>query len=213
MAYWTKKSSLSGRDEINSSLAVDTLVLRAQEGSQAAFELLYARFSNQITTYLSRMVGNDGVGCELTQETFLKAWSALPQLRDPDLFVRWLYRIALNCARDYRKRQKHVQMVTLDAASSSDDALHVAGPEENFEEAEFLQIALSKVSPLHRTCLILYVIEDVPQRQIAERLNIKEASVSKYVSRGKEELRQIYHQLLLGSGTDPLKRSKRRTGR
>lgn len=210
MAYWTKKSPLSGRDEANSSLTVDTLVLRAQAGSQPAFELLYARFSNQITIYLSRMVGNDGVGCELTQETFLKAWSGLPQLRNPEMFARWLYRIALNCARDYQRHQKHVQVVALDEAGSSDEALHVSGPEKNVEEAELLQIALSKVSPLYRACLILYVIEDVPQRQIAERLNIKEASVSKYVSRGKEELRQIYHQLLVGNGSAQTKGRKGR---
>jgi RNA polymerase sigma-70 factor, ECF subfamily len=199
MAYRTKESSLSESAKIDASLTVDTLVMRAQDGSLPAFEMLYARFNNQITTYLSRMVGNDGVGCELTQETFLKAWSGLPQLRNPELFVRWLYRIALNCARDYQKRQKHVQLVAFDDANSDDDALYVAGPEEGVEKAELLQIALSQVSPLHRACLILYVIEDVPQRQIAARLNIKEASVSTYVSRGKEELRQIYYRQLTGN--------------
>jgi RNA polymerase sigma-70 factor (ECF subfamily) len=199
MAYRTKESSLSESAKIDASLTVDTLVIRAQDGSLPAFEMLYARFNNQITTYLSRMVGNDGVGCELTQEAFLKAWSGLPQLRNPELFVRWLYRIALNCARDYQKRQKHVQLVTFDDANSDDDALHVAGPEEGVEKAELLQIALSQVSPLHRACLILYVIEDLPQRQIAARLNIKESSVSTYVSRGKEELRQIYYRQLTGN--------------
>lgn len=199
MAYRTKESSLSESAKIDASLTVDTLVMRAQDGSLPAFEMLYARFNNQITTYLSRMVGNDGVGCELTQEAFLKAWSGLPQLRNPELFVRWLYRIALNCARDYQKRQKHVQLVAFDDANSDDDALYVAGPEEGVEKAELLQIALSQVSPLHRACLILYVIEDVPQRQIAARLNIKEASVSTYVSRGKEELRQIYYRQLTGN--------------
>ena len=70
------------------------------------------------------------------------------------------------------------------------------GPEEGVERAELLQLALAQVSPTYRSCLILYVIEGLPQPQIAERLNIKETCVSKYVSRGKEELRQIYGRLL-----------------
>jgi RNA polymerase sigma-70 factor (ECF subfamily) len=210
MAYWTEKSSLSENDNVNQSLSVDMLVMRAQGGSQPAFEMLYARFSSQITHYLSRMVGNDGVGCELTQETFMKAWSALPGLRHPELFVRWLYRIALNCARDYQKRHKHMLTVDIDDYGGDSEALSVPGPEEYVEEAELLRLALSQVSSLYRNCLILYIIEEMPQRQIAVHLKIKEASVSKYVSRGKEELRQIYYQLLSGKSIVP---AKKRRGR
>ena len=71
----------------------------------------------------------------------------------------------------------------------------MAGPEEEVEETELLKIALARVSPTYRPCLILYVIEEFSQRQIAEMLQIKESSVGKYVSRGKEELRQIYRRL------------------
>lgn len=196
MAYGTENGSSSNGDAIDQSLSVDTLVIRAQGGNQAAFEALYARYNDQIHHYLSRMVGNDGVGCELTQEVFLKAWSALPGLRTPALFVRWLYRIALNCARDYQKRVKHMQVVPLDVCTQGEDALSVEGPEEGVERAELVQLALARVSPMYRSCLILYVIEELPQQQIAERLNIKEVCVSKYVSRGKEELRQIYNQMM-----------------
>lgn len=179
---------------------VGALVLRAQQGNQIAFEALYARYNDAICRYVSRMVGNDGVGCELTQETFLKAWSALPGLRSPEYFVSWLYRIASNCARDYQKRVRHMLIVPLDVCLGGDTALSIDGPEEGVEEAELLKIALSRVSATYRECLILYVIEELPQRQIAERLKIKETSVSKYVSRGKEELRQIYHQISRDQG-------------
>ncbi|HLI90936.1 MAG TPA: RNA polymerase sigma factor [Ktedonobacteraceae bacterium] len=205
MGYRTEDGSPLGREDIDPSLSVDALVVRAQNGNQFAFEALYTRYSDQINSYLSRMVGNDGVGCELTQEVFLKAWSALPGLRSPEFFVRWLYRIALNCARDYQKRLKHVRMVPLDTSSEGGAEFSVQGPEEGVENAELVQIALSHVSPMYRSCLILYVIEGLPQQQIAERLNIKEVCVSKYVSRGKEELRQIYHQLLRGQGRVQMK--------
>ncbi|GAC1346306.1 MAG: RNA polymerase sigma factor RpoE [Ktedonobacteraceae bacterium] len=198
MAHKTTGSSSSERDDIDQFLSEDVLVTRAQGGSPRAFEILYARYNDQITRYMIRMVGNDGVGCELTQETFLKAWSALPELRTPAFFVRWLYRIALNCARNYQKRHQYMQMVPLEVCGSGGGALSVDGPEEGVERAELLQLALAQVSPMYRSCLILYVIEGLPQQQIAERLNIKENCVSKYVSRGKEELRQIYYQQLKG---------------
>jgi RNA polymerase sigma-70 factor (ECF subfamily) len=202
MVYRTEDGSPSGREDIDPSLGVDALVVRAQNGNQYAFEALYTRYSDQINNYLTRLVGNDGVGCELTQEVFLKAWSALPGLRSPEFFLRWLYRIALNCARDYQKHLKHVRMIPLDVYNEG-------GP-EGVENAELVQIALSYVSPMYRSCLILYVIEGLPQQQIAERLNIKEVCVSKYVSRGKEELRQIYHRLLKGQGGGPPKGRRER---
>jgi len=190
----------SGTRDISSSGSVDcseesNLVVRAQGGDQVAFEVLYERYNDRICRYLIRMVGNDGVGCELTQETFLKAWEALPGLRAPARFVSWLYRIATNCAYNYQHRAKNLHLVPWDAYTDGMEKLSIAGPEEQVEETVLLKLALARVSPTYRPCLILYVVEELPQRKIADLLKIKESCVSKYVSRGKEELRQIYHRL------------------
>ena len=169
--------------------------MRAQGGDQVAFEALYERYNDRLCRYLIRMVGNDGVGCELTQETFLKAWDALPGLRAPERFASWLYRIATNHAYNHQNRAKKVQTTPLDIYLEGEERLSVSGPEAQVEETEMLKLALARVSSTYRPCLILYVIEELPQRRIADLLKIKESSVSKYVSRGKEELRQIYHRL------------------
>src|SRR5260370_31943901 len=87
------------------------LVLRAQRGDQLAFEKLYERYNSRLNRYLIRMVGDDGVGCELTQETFLKAWEALRSLRDPTRFANWLYRIAANSAYTYQQQTRHIRTV------------------------------------------------------------------------------------------------------
>ncbi len=207
MAYRTEPGFLSERENSDQVFNEETLVIRAQEGSQQAFEMLYARYNEQINRYVSRMIGDSHAGSELTQETFFKAWSALPGLRTPALFTSWLYRIALNCTRDYQKQQKRLPQVPLDIYQGG-DALSVAGPEESVESSELLQMALAQVSSTYRACVILYVIEELSQRQIAERLNIKETSVGKYVSRGKEELRQIYQRLLGGKSSIAVKRKK-----
>ncbi len=185
----TPTSSSSGSpDEYN-------LVLKARDGDQLAFEVLYERYNDRICRYLTRMTGNDGVGCELTQEVFLKAWETLLGLRDPSRFASWLYRIATNRAYNYQHHIKLLRMVPWEEYAAGAETPQVAGPEEQVEETELLKLALARVSPTYRPCLILYVIEELSQRQIAELLQIKESCIGKYVSRGKEELRQIYRRL------------------
>ena len=193
MSSWTQDSSSS---EAPGSPDECRLVEQARQGDQAAFEALYERYNDRICRYLIRMVGNDGVGCELTQETFLKAWEGLPGLRTPEKFASWLYRIATNHVYSYQQRAKHLHLVPWDVYRGGAELLSVAGPEQQVEETELLKIALARVSPTYRPCLILYVVEELPQRKIAELLNMKDTSVGKYISRGKEELRQIYLRLI-----------------
>jgi len=59
-----------------------------------------------------------------------------------------------------------------------------------------MKLVLARLSPTYRPCFILYVIEKLPQRQIAELLGIRITSVAKYVSRGREEFRQMYHRII-----------------
>lgn len=195
MSSWTWDTSSSNTDDTNGASGDYHLVMEAQRGDQAAFEALYERYNVRIYRYLSRMVGDDGVGSELMQETFLKVWEGLAKLRSPDSFVGWLYRIATNCAYTYQSRAKHFQLISWDRPLREQEHLSIAGPEQQVEDAELLKLALARVSPTYRPCLILYFVEDLPQRQIAALLKIKESCVSKYVSRGKEELRQIYYRL------------------
>lgn len=172
------------------------LVLQAQRGDQAAFEKLYERYNARLSCYLIRMVGDDGVGCELTQETFLKAWQALLSLRDPTRFASWLYRIATNNAYNYQNHSRLIRTIPWDEFAAQAATLSVAGPERLIEETELMKLVLARLSPTYRPCFILYVIEKLPQRQIADLLGIKFTSVAKYVSRGKEEFRQIYYHML-----------------
>lgn len=171
------------------------LVLRAQRGDQLAFEKLYERYNARLSRYLIRMVGDDGIGCELTQETFLKAWRALLSLRDPTCFAHWLYRIATNCAYTYQNHAKLIRTISWDECAEHTATLSIAGPERLVEETELMKLVLARISPTYRPCFILYVIEKLSQREIADLLGIKLTSVSKYVSRGKEEFRQIYYRL------------------
>ncbi|WP_069804677.1 RNA polymerase sigma factor [Thermogemmatispora onikobensis] len=192
MAYRIEDTSSS---ETNGSLDELALVQRAQRGDEAAFNILFERYAHQIARYLKHMVGNDGVSCDLTQDTFFRAWRGLAGLRKPQSFASWLYQIATNLARNYQEQARRMQYVPWEDCPEDSRELSTLGMERHIEERELTQIALAHVSPTYRACLILYVIEGLPQRKVAELLGMKESCVSKYLSRGKEEMRQIYQRL------------------
>ena len=173
------------------------LVTQARRGNARAFDLLCQRYYERIGLFLIRMVGNDAIGSELTQETFLKAWQGLPRLREDTHFASWLYRIATNTARDHQRRSRRIHWLPWEEyeAQGGLDSMIKSGPEQQVAENDLLKQALAHVSVTYRACLILYVVEDLPQPQIAERLGIKASSVSNYVSRGLAELRQVYLRL------------------
>jgi RNA polymerase sigma-70 factor (ECF subfamily) len=172
-------------------------VARARDGDREAFTALFHQFNARIRTYLARLVGDDDLGRDLAQDTFLAAWRALPMIHDQMRFAPWLYRIATNTARSH---QRHAALVRwLPWAEHADDMsherLHVPGPEQHAGESEWVTLALARLAPQNRTCLLLQLEGGFAQREIAELLGISEKSVSAYVSRAREQFRRAYEQL------------------
>lgn len=173
------------------------LVLRAQAGDRAAFTDLFEQHNARICTYLARMVGDDELARDLAQDTFLTAWRALAEIRDPKRFTAWLYRIATNVAHSHRRRARLVRWLPwaehLEHQESSVPTIE--GPEEPTGEAERVKLALANLSLQCRTCVLLQLEGGFMQREIAEMLGISEKSVGAYVSRGREQFRQAYRRL------------------
>jgi RNA polymerase sigma-70 factor (ECF subfamily) len=192
--------TLSTRDHPSPHSPTDgELVALAQKGEQQAFEKLYERYYHRIHVYISRMVGNDEVGYELVQETFLKAWEDLLRLRNLSSFASWLYRIATNITCDYQRRESKFHWLPWEEHKKKSEIMEeisTVGSEKRIEELEIIRQALSRVHGTYRACLILYDVEGLSQREVAQTLGIKESCVSKYISRGKEQFRQIYHRLI-----------------
>lgn len=166
----------------------------ARGGDGLAFRDLFQKYNGQVCTYLARLVGNDEVGRDLAQETFLRAWKSLPEIRSDAHFKAWLFRIATNIAMSHLR---HARLVRWLPWQEEDDVvshinLSIAGPEEHAGEAECVQYALAQLAPQCRTCLLLQLVAGFSQREIAESLGIREKSVSAYVSRGREQFRRAY---------------------
>lgn len=181
----------------NGKVMVSMLVIRVQNGDRKAFDALFEQYNSKIRSYLTHLLNNKEVAQELTQETFLKAWDKLPQLRSPASFSGWLYRIATNLARSHqRKHLKRQREIPLELNLEEVEAIHyLDSPEKRIENAELLQIAFTQVSLKYRPCLYFTLIEDLPQRKIAELLGIKETFVTTYIKRGMAQLRQSYLNL------------------
>ncbi|MHB8599818.1 MAG: RNA polymerase sigma factor [Ktedonobacteraceae bacterium] len=183
------------------------VVENARAGDEAAFNALFQHYNARICNYLARMVGNDEEGRDLAQETFIKAWRALPGVKDNTRFDTWLYRIATNIAIDYMRFWKFRRTRgTTDEENETMAVMSTAGPEQQVAEVEQVRLALKQVKSKYRACLLLQIDAGFTQREIAELLHISEKSVSVYVSRGCEQFRIAYEQLEHG----PVMNTRRR---
>lgn len=187
---------LSAQDhaQVASSLEV---VERAQQGDAIAFAELFRIYNASICTYLARLVSNDELGRDLAQETFLRAWKSLPSLRTSAHFKAWLYRIATNVANSHLRHDRLIRWLpwTTNDANVHERDFSIEGPEENIGESECVERALRYLSPQCRACLLLQLVGGFSQHEVAALLGISEKSVGAYVSRGREQFRQVYRRM------------------
>lgn len=154
---------------------------------------LFEQYNGKICTYLVHIVGDSEAGRDLAQDTFLKAWQALPSLRDLSQAEAWLFRIARNKALDYLRR-KTVRQIVHPWTVIEENEISSNSNIDAFENVEAIKQALAQVKPKFRECLILYVIVGLSQKKIADILHIKESSVSVYVGLGRKEFRKAFEQ-------------------
>lgn len=106
------------------------LVERVQRGDKKAFELLFAKYQRKIGRLVSRLVRDQAEIEDVTQEAFIKAYRALPQFRGDSAFYTWLYRIAINTAKNYLVSQG--RRAPTSTENDADEA-------ETFEDADQLR--------------------------------------------------------------------------
>src|SRR5689334_13499546 len=95
------------------------LIRRSCRGEAAAFEALVRRWQQPVARFLTRLVGRDDLVQDLCQEVFLRVYLAAPRYREAGAFAPWLYRIALNVARDAGRRGRR-RPAPLDGAEPAD---------------------------------------------------------------------------------------------
>ncbi len=174
--------------------AIVALVEQAKKGNHRAFEELFLLYSDAIYRYLRHMTTDDEIARDLLQDSFLEVLESLQTLRNTTCFRSWLYRIANRKALNHIRRANFIRWLSWEPDSTPIRARILAGA-EMFDESILLKLALERVKPKYRQCLILQEVDGLPQKEIAEIVGIEKSSVSQYVRRGLEELRLAYQIL------------------
>ena len=181
---------------IQMSAPLDTpqLVRDAQKGNSEAFTALVQRFQKEIYIYTAKHVRDHEDAHDLTQQIFLKAWLNISNLKQTTCFRLWLYKIAKNVLNDYW-RKKRVIALSWEDLTAKDVLSDIPGPEDGAERTELIKIALTRLPPKSRLCLLLYTLHGFSSSETARAVGIKQASVGTYISLARKQLRTIYHHL------------------
>jgi RNA polymerase sigma-70 factor (ECF subfamily) len=171
------------------------VIERARNGDDEAFVIIYEHFSPQIHRYVYRLVGNQELADDITQETFLKAFQNIHGIARDSNLGAWLYRIASNACFDVLRRRKLITwMPILDEADKSAEFTS-----EDFTpqviESQMVRRALVEMPPALSVCLVLRSVEGFSCEEIAEILKIPKGTVFSRLARARESFIQVYNRV------------------
>lgn len=187
------------------STAVDhgdaLLVERTVAGDQRAFELLVIKYQRRIQRLIGRMVRDVDLVEDIAQETFIRAYRALPQYRGDAQFYTWLYRIAVNTAKQFLLQLKRDPLVPEHALASSEDGDETfsSGNEPTTDETPesvlaakevgvAVNTALAALPQELREALTLREIEGLSYEEIADAMGCPIGTVRSRIFRAREAI-------------------------
>lgn len=184
------------------------LVLRVQKGDKAAFDLLVRKYQHRIAKLVSRYVRDRAEVDDVTQEAFIKAWRAIKGFRGESAFYTWLYRIAINTAKNYLvalgRRPLSADMETEEAESSAVVNINlrdVATPERHLladEIARTVERSLAALPEDLRSAITLREIDGLSYEEIAEVMDCPIGTVRSRIFRAREAIDKELQPLLAG---------------
>jgi len=161
------------------------LVSRAQAGEEHAFAQLVLSHEHELGLFLYRRVNDPHVAEDLLQDTFLAAWKAIRKT-GPDLRVRpWLYKIALNAARQWERRQRILRFVPFQPHQTTAQG-------ETLPDQDDVQRVLRKMRREDAELLLLKTAAELNYSEIGALLKIKPATVRQRLHRARERFRALY---------------------
>jgi RNA polymerase sigma-70 factor (ECF subfamily) len=171
------------------------LIARTRAGDDAAFQLIFERYSRPIISFIYDMVGERGLAEELMQETFVRAYRNLSALREDARLSTWLFGIAKNVAREsLRARQKLSRKVELDDESVQELRDEKPKPDDfliNQELNGVIRNALSKLDEDKRMVFALKVFQQQSYEEIAAITGFSIPKLKTDLHRARAEMRRL----------------------
>ena len=178
------------------------LIQRAQAGYDAAFNEIVLAYRKRILGTIGRLIGRPEDVEDVAQEAFVRLYFSLDQLRTPDVFEPWLYRLTVNASYDYLRKQRRRKESRMADLSEQQVILAdaSAGGQENREETrrsqarEFAETLLSAVSEEDRILLTLKEVEGLSLRELHDIYKIGENALKVRLFRARQRVLKAYEQ-------------------
>lgn len=173
------------------------LVKRVQRGDKGAFDLLVLKYQHKIVNLVMRYVRDQEQALDITQEAFIKAYRALPRFRGDSAFYTWLYRIAVNTAKNYLAAQRRRPMdIEFDLQDPEQYDLHAKLKETDTPESvsignelrETLERAIAALPDDLRTAIILRELDGMSYEEIAQTMDCPVGTVRSRIFRAREAI-------------------------
>jgi RNA polymerase sigma-70 factor (ECF subfamily) len=185
------------------------LIERVKLGDVKAFEMLVVKYQRRIERLIGRMVRDVDLVPDIAQETFIRAYRAIPQFRGESAFYTWLYRIAVNTAKKALVDLKRDPIVTESARAMRDDDDETSRAETELSDGETpeavlaskevataVNAAIEALSEDLRQAITLREIEGLSYEEIAEVMNCPIGTVRSRIFRAREAIAQRLRPLL-----------------
>jgi RNA polymerase sigma-70 factor (ECF subfamily) len=196
----TKETARMGENELDSAL-----VERVQNGDKRAFDLLVRKYQHKVLGLISRYVHNHAECEDVAQEAFLRAWRAIGSFRGESAFYTWMYKIAVNTAKNHlvaMGRRPPMDDIAIEDAVyvPGADRMHEgATPERELMRQEIEQTVFTTVQALPeelRTAITLREVEGLSYEEIAEAMGCPIGTVRSRIFRAREAIDEKLRPLL-----------------
>jgi RNA polymerase sigma-70 factor (ECF subfamily) len=185
-----------------------SLVRRVQRGDKGAFDALVLKYQHKLVKLVMRYVRNPAEAEDIAQEAFIKAYRALPQFRGDSAFYTWLYRIAINTAKNaVVSRDRSPIEYNLDRGDN-DESYDMQGRMKDSETPEGLVLtdeirstvnaAIDALPEDLRTAIVLRELEGLSYEEIAEAMACPVGTVRSRIFRAREAIDQRLREVFEG---------------
>jgi len=176
------------------------LIERARRGDDAAFNQVVQAYRKRILGNIARLIGRPEDVEDVGQEVFVRLYYSLDQLRTAEVFEPWLYRLTVNAAFDYLRRQRRRQESRMSDLSEQQVMLAdaAAGGKRNEEEQrrtrirELVQSLLEKVSEEDRILLVLKEVEGLSLKELEKIYRVNENALKVRLFRARQRVLKAY---------------------
>ena len=182
-----------------------TLVERVQRGDKRAFDLLVLKYQHKLVKLVSRYVRDPSEVMDVVQEAFIKAYRALPSLRGESACYTWIYRIAINTAKNYlvaqgrRPPDGDIDSSDVDQIEGETELKDNATPERLLLRDEIEETVMDAIAQLPedlRVAITLRELEGLSYEEIAEAMDCPVGTVRSRIFRAREAINKRLQPLL-----------------